>query len=183
MARRLAAQLKLNRTVIYRAPIRTVVSMNRLFLILAVLLMAGCGGTQTGSTVDTNSMESQNKKNSETSVAPEANQLQIVITNRDDLSKYVGKIVTLRGTQTRSKIPHVLGVIVNGDYDLSEKMVEVTGRLTSFETTQADVEAFDEKQKKQHSAAIRPSVGINYTIRDPETGNYPKTSLFLKVKN
>jgi hypothetical protein len=71
----------------------------------------------------------------------------------------------------------VLDVEVDGDYGLAEKSVEVTGRLSSHEVTQADVDAFDEAQSKQPFAAARPTVGTHYSLVDPETGELAHTRL------
>ncbi len=46
-----------------------------------------------------------------------------------DLDALVGKVITLVGVQTRTRQPTVCGVDVDGDYELSDQVVRVTGKL------------------------------------------------------
>jgi hypothetical protein len=115
---------------------------------------------------------------STTATEQDASPTPIVITQADDIPRHLGKIVTLRGQQTRSKIPYVLGIVVDGDDRLADEIVEVTGRLGSYETTQAEVDAFDARQREQPFAAPRPAVGTHYTLSDPATGEACKSRLW-----
>lgn len=90
---------------------------------------------------------------------------------------HVGKIVTLKGVQSRTYLPHVVGVRVDGEYALSDKIVFVTGRLSSYETTEEDVKAYN-KARSPYSWGPRRSVGTHFTMTDPITGDDPKSYLW-----
>lgn len=141
------------------------------FLLLISMLLPGCVDTPNGPNPIAKPAA---RSSSEDQPDPPP---QTVITDAAHLSRHVGRVVTLRGVQSRSKIPYVLDVEVDGDYGLAEKSVEVTGRLSSHEVTQADVDAFDEAQSKQPFAAARPTVGTHYSLVDPETGELAHTRL------
>ena len=99
----------------------------------------------------------------------------IVITDPDDLPNHLGEIVTIRGVQSRSKIPQVWGIKVDGNYSLSDKLVEFSGRLTSYEVTQEDVDEYLAAQQVVSTSSSRPSVGTHFSVRHPETFELVKT--------
>lgn len=108
---------------------------------------------------------------------------EIVITDSADLEKHVGQIVTLIGKQTRTYIPRVLGVRVVGESSLSEKIVVVTGQLSSYQTTEEDVIAFHAANLARLAVPL-PVVGMHYSITDPKTQDTPKTYLWnSEIKN
>ena len=141
------------------------------FLLLIALTCFGCVSAES----DRNANGLKSKLDNRHSL--ETEQLGIVITDRKDLPKHVGKIVTIRGVQSRSMIQYVLGIMVEGDYALSDKVVEVTGLLSSYETTQEDVDAFNAEQEKILTTAPRPSIGVHYSVRHPKTGELLQTKL------
>lgn len=61
--------------------------------------------------------------------APDAT---ITITSLDQLDDAVGQRVTIVGVQTRTKIPTVLGVDIDGEYELSDARVTATGVLERY---------------------------------------------------
>jgi hypothetical protein len=61
----------------------------------------------------------------------------IVITDRSQLEDAVGQQVTIIGVQTRTKIPTVCGVDVDGDYALSDREVIVRGVLQRYVVPEA----------------------------------------------
>ena len=86
--------------------------------------------------------------------------------DRGELGKLVGQIVTLVGVQTRTKIPTVCGVDIDGDYALSDQKVEVTGRLERYEVP--------EPSPDQPIAASR-GPGTYYRLIDPATGSLARS--------
>ena len=47
-----------------------------------------------------------------------------VLTEKDDLDKYVGRLVAVRGIPSLTKQPQIAGVDVDADYDLADKKVD-----------------------------------------------------------
>ncbi|MCA9598243.1 MAG: hypothetical protein KC776_33255 [Myxococcales bacterium] len=78
-----------------------------------------------------------------------------------DLDARVGTVVTLVGEQSRTKIPTVCGVDVDGDYDLSDEVVRVTGRLRRY--------VVPPPTPGEPIVAGR-GPGTYYSIQDPTTG-------------
>lgn len=60
------------------------------------------------------------------------------LTERSQLAACVGKRVTLRGVVSRTKIPSILGVDVDADYELSERVGVATGTLTTYTLPEPD---------------------------------------------
>jgi hypothetical protein len=94
----------------------------------------------------------------------------IVITERGQLDAAVGKLVTIVGKQTRTKIPTVLGVDVDGAYELSERRVRATGVLE-----RRVVEARETKPGDLAVATRGP--GTYYRLVDPSTKRLAKPGL------
>lgn len=84
----------------------------------------------------------------------------------EDLDALVGRRITLVGTQTRSKIPTVCGVDVDGDYQLSDEAVEVTGRLERH--------VIEPRPPDAPPVASR-GPGTYYRLVDPDTGQLAAT--------
>lgn len=61
-----------------------------------------------------------------------------VLTDAAQLADHVGEVVTLRGVQTRTKIPTVCGADVDGDDALTDQPVSATGRLEAETVEAAD---------------------------------------------
>lgn len=148
--------------------------MQRFVVTVIVCVCAGCGFTRTEPKQVANPVSTSPREVPQTT--------EIVITDAVDLPKHVGQIVTLRGIQSRSKLPYVLGVYVDGQYELSDKMVLATGRLTSYETTAEDVKAFDRRMKESPFALPRISVGTHFRLTDPQTDEPVKTYLWSDRK-
>jgi hypothetical protein len=65
-----------------------------------------------------------------------------VVTNADELDKYVGKLITLRGEVSNSKVPTILGVDVSSDEpDLRGQTAQATGILQRSIVTQEEIDA------------------------------------------
>jgi hypothetical protein len=47
-----------------------------------------------------------------------------VLTEKDDLDKYVGRLVAVRGIPTLTKQHHIAGIDVDADYDLAKNKVD-----------------------------------------------------------
>jgi hypothetical protein len=88
-----------------------------------------------------------------------------IITQSGRLDAVVGKVVTLVGVQTRTKVPMVLGADVDGDDALSEKRVRVTGRI----------EKHEQKGPPMVDGMIAAGrEGTSYSVIDPKTGHLAK---------
>ena len=79
--------------------------------------------------------------------------------DRAALDAHVGKTVTLIGPQTRTKQPTVCGADVEGDYELSDKVVRVTGVLART--------VVDNVDEREQVATRGP--GVYYSVEDPKT--------------
>jgi hypothetical protein len=62
----------------------------------------------------------------------------LVITTPQQRDALVGRQVTVVGVQTRTKVPTVCGVDVDGAYELSDQIVIVNGVLRRHVVTEAD---------------------------------------------
>lgn len=92
------------------------------------------------------------------------------ITDRSQLDAAVGKLVTIVGEQTRTKVPTVVGVDVDGDYELSDRRVRVTGIL------QRHVVEPREPDPEELAVATR-GPGTYYSVVDPSTNTLAKPVL------
>jgi hypothetical protein len=90
-----------------------------------------------------------------------------LINDSKQLDAAVGRNVTIVGVQTRTKIPTVCGVDVDGSDDLSERKVIVRGVLHRDVVTSAEA--------PPTSANRGP--GTFYSVVDPSTGRLAKTFL------
>jgi hypothetical protein len=90
-----------------------------------------------------------------------------LITNASQREAAVGKLVTVVGVQTRTKIPTVVGIDIDGDYALSDREVRATGRLERYVIAPPSPE--------EPIMATR-SPGTYYSLIDPATGVLAKTS-------
>lgn len=92
---------------------------------------------------------------------------QAVITDRSQLDAVVGQYVVIRGVQTRTKIPTVLGVDVAGPYEHSDKEVTAAGVLHRWEVKAQDV----------NPRVASRGAGVYYRLSDPKTGGDVETKL------
>jgi hypothetical protein len=100
-------------------------------------------------------------------VAPHspAGPLDVVITEPNQRAAAVGRRVTIIGVQTRTKLPTVCGVDVDGDYALSDREVIVNGVLHRDVVTEVD------------NTMANRGRGTFYSVIDPATGALAKTAL------
>jgi hypothetical protein len=65
-----------------------------------------------------------------------------VLTREDQIEAHVGRVVTLEGVVSRSKIPTLLGVDVNADseHDLRGKRARATGTIVKSTVTQQELD-------------------------------------------
>ena len=150
----------------------SVISMRYFPLSLAIaLLMIGCNRQ------DFSQLETAANERAIARTEP------VVITDRIYLDDHVGEIVTLVGTQTRTKIPRVMGIPVSGNYGLSDQIVSVAGRLESFEITKDDLNGWDRNPgfDQAFAAATIPNVGIHFRIVDPVSGGQCETAKWSNV--
>ena len=64
-----------------------------------------------------------------------------IVTNQSDLDLYVGKVITVRGKVTNTKIPTIIGVDVRSDApDLRGEIGEATGTLYKWTVTKEGLE-------------------------------------------
>jgi hypothetical protein len=75
-----------------------------------------------------------------TSFAEKNNDIPIV-TNQSDLDLFIGKVITIRGKVTNTKIPTIIGVDVRSeDPDLRGFIAEATGILNKWTVTKNELE-------------------------------------------
>ncbi len=90
----------------------------------------------------------------------------MTITDPEQRDAAVGERVTIVGVQARTKVPTVLGVDIDGEYELSEQRVTATGVL----------ERYVVKPRPPDAPAIAwRGPGTFYRLVDPETGRLAKT--------
>jgi len=71
----------------------------------------------------------------------EDNTIIPILTNQSDLDLYVGKVITIRGKVTNTKIPTIIGVDVRSDApDLRGEIGEATGTLNKWTVTKEGLE-------------------------------------------
>lgn len=90
----------------------------------------------------------------------------VVITDPGELDKHLGDLVTIVGEQTRTKIPTVLGVDVDGDHELSERRVRATGILQRRVVKPEDLE--------DGPIMASRGPGTYYSVIDPDTKHLAK---------
>jgi len=122
------------------------------------ILLAACGGFSVGCS----SRTGPGAKNTSKERA-----VPVVLTNPRDRQAHVGKTVTVVGKQTRTKIPTVCDVDVDGAYDLSDKLVEATGVL--------ERRVVPKRTGGPIVASRGP--GTYYRLVDPKTKRLAKTQL------
>lgn len=93
---------------------------------------------------------------------------RVLITHPSQRQAAVGRHVTILGLQTRTKIPQVNGVDVDGDYELSDRRVRVDGIL------QKHVVEPRERDPDEPAIATR-GPGTYYSVVDPKTGELART--------
>ena len=98
-------------------------------------------------------------------VTPSSAIANLVITEESHRDAAVGREVTIIGVQTRTKMPTVCGVDVDGPYELSDKKVIVRGVLHRNVVTNAD-----------RLSANRGN-GTFYSVVDRATGQLAKPAL------
>jgi hypothetical protein len=85
-----------------------------------------------------------------------------IVKKAADLDKHVGKLITIKGEVTNTKIPQILGVDVASDSpDLRGKMATATGVLEKTVVLEKDVDKYTANR----------GAGTFYRLKDPKT-NY-----------
>lgn len=83
------------------------------------------------------------------------------ITTSANLDFYVGKLVTIKGQISNTKIPQICGIDISCDDNAqAEKMGISTGILTSTVVSEKDVDPYSSNR----------GAGTFYRLIDPETG-------------
>lgn len=91
-----------------------------------------------------------------------------LLTNHSELEQFVGNTVTIRGIQERSKIPTVIGVMVDGPYDYADCTVTAIGILDRVEI---------QNDNNDNTVTANRGSGIFYRVTDPNSGELSKTKL------
>jgi hypothetical protein len=97
--------------------------------------------------------------------APMESPMGTILTCPRDLKSHVGQTVGLVGTLTRTKIPTVCGVDVDGDDHLSDKQVIATGVL----------ERYVVPQRTGGPQVTSRGPGVYFRLVDETTGRLAKT--------
>ncbi len=87
----------------------------------------------------------------------------MLITHVDQREASVDREVTVVGIQTRTKVPQVCGVDVDGDYALSDREVIARGVLRRIIITEVD------------NTIANRGTGTFYWLEDPTTGRISQT--------
>ncbi len=91
-----------------------------------------------------------------------------ILTSRDDLDRYVGHVVAIRGSIGNRKIPHIIGVEVTGGHKLPDACA--IGMLAKFVTTEKDWE--ERKRLNPHKIAAGSfGPGTRYKLYSSMTGD------------
>lgn len=99
--------------------------------------------------------------------APKALGMEVpVITTADELDKYVGRLVAVRGVVTNSKLPNIIGVWIATPDELREHEAYAVGILTKFVVAEADYKKMqDEARKRGNLVGIAlPGPGVYYQL-------------------
>ena len=136
------------------------------FTALLLSATAGCGADRSALPMP----ESGAPTASDVTTSSRAAEAPLLIEERSQLDAAVGKLVTIVGTQTRTKIPTVLGVDVDGDYELSDRRVQVSGILH-----RRTVEPKEPDPDELPVATRGP--GTYYSVIDPATNTLAKPVL------
>lgn len=109
-----------------------------LFLIISVLSFISC------------SAQKDSLKNKEI----------IMVENQEDLEKYVGELITVKGEVSNTKIPTVIGVDISSySPDLRGKIGIATGILEKIVVLEEDVDMYSTNR----------GAGTFYLLRDPKS--------------
>jgi hypothetical protein len=85
----------------------------------------------------------------------------IIVTDQADLEKYIGKVITIKGVVTNSKVPMIIGVDVSSDNpDLRGQLAQATGVLIKIVVDEKDVDQFSANR----------GAGTFYRLKDVKTG-------------
>lgn len=83
-----------------------------------------------------------------------------IIESSEQLDKYVGKSITIKGVVTDTKIPTIMGIdIVSDDPNLRGKLGVATGILQKTVFTEDEIDKY----------AANRGAGKFYKLKDPET--------------
>ncbi len=94
-----------------------------------------------------------------------------ILTSMDDLDRHVGHVVAIRGSIGNSKIPHIIGVEVNGGHSLPDACA--VGMLAKFVITEKDW-AEQKRLNPHRNAAGSFGPGTRYKLYSSMTGDGSK---------
>ena len=91
-----------------------------------------------------------------------------ILTSKDQKENYVGQVVAIRGPVGNSKIPHIIGIEVNGGHKLPDAFA--IGMLAKFVTTK------DEWDYQRHPVGVAGAFGpgTKYTLYSSTSGSIAK---------
>ena len=99
----------------------------------------------------------------------------LIIDSAAEVSKHIGKVVTLRGTVERSKQATLLGVDVDADEgDMRGKEGEATGRLEKY--------ILEDPPSDERFAVATRGGGTYYRLVDLKTGRTAKVNPVTKAR-
>lgn len=101
--------------------------------------------------------------------APKALGMDVpVITSADDLDKYIGRLVAIRGKVSNTKMQRIVGVFVNAPDELRKREAEAyaVGILGKWTVTEAEFQKIQgEAQKIGNLIGVaHPGPGVYYTL-------------------
>lgn len=90
------------------------------------------------------------------------------VTDQSKLDLYIGKIITIRGMVTNTKIPTILGVDVRSDYpDLRDEVGEATGVLIKWTVTKDELD----KAIKEKKEFANRGPGTFYRLKEMDSNS------------
>lgn len=91
----------------------------------------------------------------------------VLLTSREKIDDNVGKLVTIKGEVTNTKIPSILGIDVeSSEPDLRGKAATATGILKKWTVTEEELK----KQIEEKGIFANRGAGTFYRLADPKTG-------------
>lgn len=119
--------------------------------------------------------------------APKALGMDVpVVTSADDLDKYVGRLVAVRGTVSNTKLQCIVGVFVKAPDDLRTREAEAyaVGILVKWTVTEAEYQKMQDDARKAGNliGIAHPGPGVYYTLYADLNGNWAEARPLPKEK-
>ena len=107
--------------------------------------------------------------------APKALGMDVpVLTSADDLDKYIGRLVAVRGTVSNTKLQCIVGVFVDAPDDLRTRETDAyaVGILGKWTVTEAEFRKWQDDARKQGNriGVAHPGPGVYYSLYADLTG-------------